>query len=359
MSEGKTAPEKMALKADPKPITRLSKKAIMGGGCLFVMVMASATLVTFSSSEANHEPAPAELYNISHKPIAEVVRAAPSNYGEMRPSMLGVPEGKSEAELGVVLGSPFRNASERLAVIRQRKTDERSATANYTSRAQPNTSELFFQRSSARAAALSGDQFQPFQGKNAETNLAGTHQLVAGTLIPASLVTGIHSDLPGTAIAQVTQAVYDSATGDHILIPQGARLIGAYESKIDSGQSRVFITWSRIINPDGRSFSLDNLSASDLSGYSGLKDRVDNHTGKLLKAGLLSTMLGVGAELGRPNREDAIAASIRDGIQGTANTAGQKIIERQLLAQPTLTIRPGWSFHIIVTTDLHLPVYET
>ena len=120
----------------------------------------------------------------------------------------------------------------------------------------------------------------------------------AGNVIPASLITGIRSDLPGQITAQVTENVYDSPTGRFLLIPQGARLIGIYDSQVAFGQSRVLLVWTRLIMPNGRSIVLERQPGADTAGYAGLEDEVDNHWGALFKAALLSTLLGVGSELG-------------------------------------------------------------
>src|SRR4029077_5676053 len=120
----------------------------------------------------------------------------------------------------------------------------------------------------------------------------------AGTIIPAALITGIRSDLPGQITAQVTETVYDSPTGRFLLIPQGARLIGIYDSQVAFGQSRVLLFWTRLIMPNGRSIVLERQPGADTAGFSGLEDEVDNHWGALFKAALLSTLLGVGSELG-------------------------------------------------------------
>ena len=108
------------------------------------------------------------------------------------------------------------------------------------------------------------------------------YQLMAGTVIPASLITGLNSDLPGQVIAQVTENVYDTATGRFLLVPQGARVIGTYDSQVDFGQERALVVWQRIIVPDGSSIVIDNLPATDTAGYAGLADQVDFHTWRLL-----------------------------------------------------------------------------
>jgi type IV secretion system protein TrbI len=182
---------------------------------------------------------------------------------------------------------------------------------------------------------------------------ASTHTLQAGSVIAAALVTGIRSDIPGQVTAQVTQNVYDSVTGQHLLIPQGSKLIGQYDADISFGQSRALLVWNRLILPDGRSIILERLPAADPQGYAGLEDRVNYHWGRVAKAAILSTALGIGAELGNGSNND-IARAIREGTQGTLNQAGQQIVSRQLDVPPTITIRPGTPIRVMVTRDLVL-----
>jgi type IV secretion system protein TrbI len=182
---------------------------------------------------------------------------------------------------------------------------------------------------------------------------ASTHTLHAGSVIAAALVTGIRSDIPGQVTAQVTQNVYDSVTGQHLLIPQGSKLIGQYDAEISFGQSRALLVWNRLILPDGRSIILERLPAADPQGYAGLEDRVSYHWGRVAKAAILSTVLGIGAELGNGSNND-IARAIREGTQGTLNQAGQQIVSRQLDVPPTITIRPGTPVRVMVTRDLVL-----
>ena len=175
----------------------------------------------------------------------------------------------------------------------------------------------------------------------------------AGSIIPAALITGIRSDLPGQITAQVTANVYDSPTGRILLIPQGARLIGEYDSEVTAGQTRVLLAWDRLIMPDGRSIVLERQPGADAAGYAGLQDRVNQHWGNLLKAAAVSTLLGVGAELGADS-EDDLTRALRRGSQDTINQTGQQIVRRQLNVQPTLTIRPGHPLRVVITRDLIL-----
>jgi type IV secretion system protein VirB10 len=177
--------------------------------------------------------------------------------------------------------------------------------------------------------------------------------LQAGSIIPAALITGIRSDQPGLVTAQVTENIYDSLTGRHLLIPQGARLIGEYESDVGFGQRRVLLAWNRLILPDGRSIVLDRQPVADPSGYAGLEDGVDYHWGGVVKAALVSTLLGIGGELGAGGDDDLIRA-VRRGSQDSINRAGEQVIARELDIRPTLTIRPGFPVRVLVTRDLVL-----
>jgi type IV secretion system protein VirB10 len=173
-------------------------------------------------------------------------------------------------------------------------------------------------------------------------------------VIPASLITGLNSDLPGLVLAQVTEPVRDTATGTAVLIPQGARLVGRYDNVVAFGQRRALLVWQRIVLPDGASLELDNMPATDLAGYSGLEGRVDFHTWRLLKGIGLSTLLGVGTELSLGEGESDIVRAIRESAQQNAARAGDQITQRNLDIQPTLRVRPGWPVRAIVHKDLVL-----
>ncbi|WP_245409613.1 TrbI/VirB10 family protein [Allosphingosinicella vermicomposti] len=178
-------------------------------------------------------------------------------------------------------------------------------------------------------------------------------QLNAGTVIAASLLTGINSDLPGLVTAQVTENVTDSATGRTIVIPQGTRLIGRYDSAIAFGQNRALLIWERLVFPNGASMALDNAPASDTSGYAGLRDRTNAHTGRLLKGIALAALLGVGTELSIGG-ESEIVEALREAGQQSASDAGQQIVSRNLSMKPTITVRPGWPLRVVLHRDLVL-----
>lgn len=177
--------------------------------------------------------------------------------------------------------------------------------------------------------------------------------LQAGSVIEAALITGLRSDLPGQITAQVTANVYDSPRGQFLLIPQGSRLLGEYDSRVAAGQRRILLAWTRLILPDGRSILLEREPGTDQAGYAGLEDGVDNHWDRLFIAAGLATILNIGLEAGEDNN-DEIAEAIRDGTQDTIGRAGEAIVQRQLGIPPTLTIRPGFPVRVMVTRDLIL-----
>lgn len=150
--------------------------------------------------------------------------------------------------------------------------------------------------------------------------------------------------------------------GPSIQRPQGARLIGMYDSQIAFGQSRVLLVWTRLLMPNGRSIVLERQQGADAAGHSGLEDEVDNHWGELFKAAALSTFLAVGTELGAGSdtnsNDSAIIQALRHGASDSLNQTGQQVVRRSLNIQPTLTVRPGFPVRVIVNRDLVLAPYK-
>lgn len=186
-------------------------------------------------------------------------------------------------------------------------------------------------------------------------------EVKAGTVIPAALVTAINSDLPGEIVAQVSEPVYDHATGRTVLIPQGARLIGHYDSQVAYGQDRALIAWNRIVFPDGRSLNIGSMSGGDLTGAAGLRDRVDGHFWQLAKGVLVSTLFSLGAasaqDAGARSSGGLVLNSAGSGISAQAQQVGQQITARDLNRQPTLRIRAGWPLRVLVSRDMILAPY--
>lgn len=184
------------------------------------------------------------------------------------------------------------------------------------------------------------------------------YEVKSGTVIPGVLITGMNSDLPGTVIGQVSENVYDSTEGKYLLIPQGTRVIGKYDSRTTFAQERGLVVWQRLIFPNGKSLILENLQGTDQAGYSGFKDIVRSHYGRVLWSALLGGLITGGV---------AVAADVDDnsslrgeaGSQAASNisSATNSIVNKNLNIQPTIIIEPGYQYNIIVSRDLILEPY--
>ncbi len=185
-------------------------------------------------------------------------------------------------------------------------------------------------------------------------------ELKSGTLLPCVLISGLNSDLPGNMIAQISENVWDTATGKYLLIPRGSRVIGTYDNQISYGQSRVLVMWSRLIFPDGSSLVLDNLKGADQSGYSGFKGAVNRHWGSIISSALLVSLLGAGVELAAPTNNDRRDTNdprsiLAENAASAVAEAISQIIQREANRQPTIKIKPGYRFMIFVQHDIIFP----
>jgi type IV secretion system protein VirB10 len=382
--------EAMRLGAERPRVTRLSRKVLAGGAAVASVAIFSATFWALQNNRL-HTSARSELYTTDHHDVADGLAGLPRDY-------TGVP--RQAPPIGAAspggFGRPISNAQNVPSTVtaaidaeRQRLAQEAEAARvsrlfastgirevassisqaasvgvstvvpNTTSQpTQPASDDTFTQNGQDRKLAfVNASVDRRTTSPDRVAAAASSYVLQAGNIIPASLITGIRSDLPGQITAQVTENVYDSPTGHFLLIPQGARLIGIYDSQVAFGQSRVLLVWTRLIMPNGRSIMLERQPGADTAGYAGLEDDVDNHWGALFKAAALSTLLGVGSELGSTTGTDVITA-LRRGSSDTLNQTGQKVVQRNLNIQPTLTIRPGFPVRVIVNRDLLLEPYK-
>ena len=208
----------------------------------------------------------------------------------------------------------------------------------------------------------------PASGTNAGSSRIGVVQqsppntILAGSVIPVTLITGINSDVPGDVVAQVRQDVYDTVTGSKLLIPQGSRLIGVYDGNTKNGQSRIGVAFIRIIFPDGNYVEIDKQRGTDSSGYPGLADQVNNHTGKLVSAGVMTSLLSAAAQIAAGNTNTSTNSTFGQlAVQGAATNimnAGGELLKRDMQVTPTISIRPGMQFSVFINKDLTLPGYE-
>ena len=384
----------MRLRGERPRVTRLSRKVLAGAAALGLVAISGAVLWALQNNRSR-STTPAELYTTDHHNVADGLTGLPRDYA-------GVP--RQAPPLGPALpgdlGRPILNAQHAplatapdIDADQQRLGQEGEAARLSRLFATTNIREFEFptaKLASADASTTVANQAPQSTQPSADDGFAQNGQdkklafinasvdrrstspdrisapassfvVQAGNVIPASLITGIRSDLPGQITAQVTENVYDSPTGRFLLIPQGTRLIGIYDSQVAFGQSRVLLVWNRLIMPNGRSTVLERQPGADTAGYAGLEDEVDNHWGSLFRAALLSTLLGVSSELGSTSgtgsNSDVISA-LRRGSSESMNQTGQKIVQRNLNIQPTLTIRPGFPVRVIVNRDLVLERYK-
>jgi len=376
---GHDIPADLRLRAKRPPVVRLSRKVLIGAGSVSAVTLLG--VVAYAMTAQRPSKVGPELYNVGGG-APEQVRTLPADYrsaprlGPPLPGDLGGPILAAGAPAPVIgPGEPSTAAppDTALEAANQRLVQERDAAR---------TSRLF--ASDAQSASVTPspamaavDMGMPVSSPAGEAGIlegpvdrrttsierlaapASPYVVQAGAVIPAALVTGIRSDLPGQVVGQVTQNIYDTPTGRILLIPQGARLVGAHENRIAFGQSRVLLAWTRLLLPDGRSLILEKLPAGDLAGHAGLEDRVDRHWSGLFGMAALSTLLGVGSELGASDNEDSIVQALRSGAAGTFNQVGQQAIGKGLSVAPTLTIRPGAPVRVIVTRDLVLQPYRS
>ena len=404
-ASAKAAPEALLLRASLRRVVRFRRGVIIAGAAIGSFAIAGVTWMALGSKSFHIVAFGDDKAIIDRRAPADAVANLPSDYSKVTPTtpVLGPP-------LPGDLGRPILDRQRELAAGGATMPAD-PAAAPHGMTAEEQSAEAERQRiaaqahqareagvmmpSSGRAAgaimasaegvaavtavpasdtgqvarlAIDPDKDQnaqqhklDFVGAQASGGVTNTHalqapaspyQLMAGSIIAASLVTGLNSDLPGMVVAQVTEPVFDTVTGRTLLIPQGSRLIGSYDSVVAFGQRRALLVWQRIILPDGSSVQIDNLPATDTAGYAGLADKVDFHSWQLLKGVALSTLLGVGTELSLGSNESDLVRAIRQSTQQSANQAGQQIVTRNLDIQPTITVRPGWPLRVIVHKDI-------
>ncbi|MGA7675942.1 MAG: TrbI/VirB10 family protein [Rhizomicrobium sp.] len=376
-------PSEMRLRPDRPPVMRLSRKALLG------LVGATAVGVAgalFFALKPHIQTGGSELYNTNNRSTPEGLANLPHDYtglphpaptlGPPLPGDLGKPILNAGAPApGISIPGAGTPEQQRMAqeqgaarashLFATTNPERSAATAPPTSASNNNapaaaasTAPTDTVSSDHKLAFLNASPDRKIQSPDRIESSPNPNVLQAGAIIPAALITGLRSDLPGEVTAQVTEDVYDSPTGNILLIPQGARLVGQYDAQITFGQSRALLVWNRLILPNGHSIILERQPGTDTEGYAGLEDEVDNHWGMLFKAAILSTVLSVGAEAGTTNSENNLAQAVRQGASQSINQVGEQVVGRSLNVQPTITIRPGFPFNVLVTHDLVLEPYR-
>jgi type IV secretory pathway VirB10-like protein len=385
----KADPESLAIRARPARAIRFKRGVIIAIAAIGSVSLIAVTWMALKPTVFRHVAEQETLSQPNGRASADALNGLPGGYGDVPrlgpplPGDLGRPILEHQRAMATETGvGDGQAAGQAEAAERERQLAElkaarqsgilvqgRQTTGGSASETTMTPVGAPSQAASPTAASIDQTRDPNAQGRKAEfvgaldphgptnphalTPVASPYTVSAGSVIAASLITGLRSDLPGLVTAQVTERVFDSATGRILLIPQGARLVGSYDSVVAFGQKRALLVWQRIILPDGSSMQIDNEPASDASGYAGLQDKVDFHTWALLKGVVLSTLLGVGSELALSGQSDLVQA-IRMSTQDNVARAGDQITQRNLGIQPTITIRPGAPVRLVVYRDLIL-----
>ncbi|HMO74330.1 MAG TPA: TrbI/VirB10 family protein [Sphingopyxis sp.] len=382
----KADPETLVLRAAPGRVTRFRRGAIVAIAAIGSTAIVGVAWLALKPASLNLV-ASGDDRPFGAKAPPDALAGAPVSYGDVPqlgpplPGDLGKPILDHQREIGM---APIESADEaaRRAAQEAEAERQRLAAEQRAARESGVMLQVAGNAAGARAAvvpaAVASELPSPMQAaeapdpngqqrKNAMvgranegadvnphtlTAPASPWTLQAGSVIAASLITGLNSDLPGLVTAQITENVYDSVTGRSLLIPQGSRLVGSYDSVVAFGQSRALVVWQRIILPDGSSIRIDNVPATDTQGYAGLSDKIDRHTWQLLKGVALSTLLGVGTELSFGSSESDLVRAIREAAQQSGARAGDQLVTRNLIIQPTLRVRPGWPLRVVVHKDI-------
>jgi type IV secretory pathway VirB10-like protein len=381
-------PKSFRLRAEHPRVTRISRKVLAGGSAVALLVICGAVLWSLRSNRSQNELAD-ELYSIDHHNVAEGITALPKDYagvprqptpqlGPPLPGDLGRPILAAQSQTPTIGGDPEQQRRDQeieaarishlFAATNGQDVRPPAAVAPGSDRVVPPNATSTDDDGSAqngqdrKLAFVNAPVDRRTVSPDHVTRPPSPYIVQAGTVIPGALITGIRSDLPGQIAAQVTENVFDTPTGRFLLVPQGARLIGIYDSQITFGQSRVLLVWIRLIMPNGRSIVLERQPGADTAGYAGLEDQVDNHWGELIKAAAVSTFLAVGTEVGSGydtnSNDSAIIQALRRGAADSLTQTGQQVVRRGLHIQPTLTIRPGFRVRLIVNRDLRLEPYR-
>lgn len=392
----KADPETLVLRAAPGRVVRFRRGAIIAIAALGSAAIVGTAWVALKPATFRIVAGNEDRNEAGARPASDALASAPKSYGDVPqlgaplPGDLGRPILEHQRAIGAAPPDPAAEAAQRAAqeaeaehqrIIAERRSARESGVMMQvagTSRAGTaapaptgDTAPAPAGETGARRVAI--DPERDPNGQQRKLDFVGQrdaggdinphalapapspYTLSAGSVIAASLITGLNSDLPGLVTAHVTENAYDSVTGRILLIPQGSRLIGSYDSVVAFGQRRALVVWQLLILPDGSSIRIGNAPATDTAGYAGLSDRIDRHTWQLLKGVALSTLLGVGTELSWGSTESDLVRAIRESAQQSGARAGDQLVTRNLNIQPTLRVRPGWPLRVVVHKDIILP----
>ncbi len=363
-------PPATAIRAAPPKPKRLSRKTLMAASLLLSTVVAFA-LVTGLSDRDRTGSANQDSQPVQPASPPESVRIAQAEYSadDLRPPL--EEEGRDhfwgdnrpEDEAETLDTAPITAAASpgpsplqveadaaRISAIRFGANPRRPAAPQAEGVASPpGPGSAFVASQRGRDEGVLDAAYRPARSPYA---------IQAGSTISAALVTALNSDQPGRVVAQVTEDVYDSVSGEHLLVPQGARLLGTYDAATSHGDQRLLIIWNRLVMPNGWSIALRGMPGTDAAGASGVRDSVDAHLGRIAVASLLSGVLSVAANEAEGDDTNRLTESVGNAAAQEAARAGGRIIDRELSVRPTLRIRAGAQVRVLVSQDIVLRPYR-
>ncbi len=362
-------PPTTAIRAAPPKPKRLSRKTLMAASLLLSAVVAFA-LVTGLSDRDRTRSASEDGQPVQAASPPESVRIAQAEYSDndLRPPI--AEEGQDffwgdhrpEGDAETLDEAPIRSAASsapspleaeadaaRISAIRFGADARRPIAPQEGAMTPPGPGAAFVASQRGRDDGVLDAAYHPPRSPYA---------IQAGSTISAALVTALNSDQPGRVVAQVTEDVYDSVTGDHLLVPQGARLLGTYDAATSHGDQRLLIVWNRLVMPNGWSIALRGMPGTDAAGASGVRDTVDAHLGRIAVASLLSGALSVAANEAEGDDSNRLTESVGNAAAQEAARVGGRIVDRELSVRPTLRIRAGAPVRVLVSQDIVLRPYR-
>lgn len=360
-------PPTTAIRAAPPKPKRLSRKTLIAAALVLSAVVAFA-LVSGLSDRDRTRSASEDGQPVQSATPPESVRIAQAEYSadDLRPPIAEEghdylwgdhrPDGDAEAldeapVTAIAAPSPLEAEADaaRMSAIRFGADARRPISQAEGAMSPPGPGAAFLASQRGRDDGVLDATYRPPRSPYA---------IQAGSTITAALVTALNSDQPGRVIAQVTEDVYDSVTGEHLLVPQGARLLGTYDAATSHGDQRLLIVWNRLVMPNGWSIALRGMPGTDAAGASGVRDTVDAHLGRIAVASLLSGVLSVAANEAEDDETNRLTESVGNAAAQEAARVGGRIVDRELSVRPTLRIRAGAPVRVLVSQDIVLRPYR-
>ncbi|MBL4818875.1 MAG: TrbI/VirB10 family protein [Deltaproteobacteria bacterium] len=363
------------IKPPERPIRSISKNAVYTVVSVGVAAILLVIWLIPTSPQAQRNNGLNSAQDASHASVMQrfdSLSNMPETYDEVVPEM--APEPKQDAAVTAKRKEARTVVTREVGALANKEEVEKAADAeiSFFSTA-PNSGnfdqypEPAYRGSSAGENTMVFNKKEKFlRGNGAQSpgmlqGQASDTVIMQGTYIKAVLLSEFSTELPGPILAQVIENIFDSRTGRNLLIPQGTKVVGEYNSSISNGQNKAQVVWTRLVFPNTSSIDLGRMPGVDRSGSSGYKGKVDRHYGELAVGVLVTSLLSSGVSLSAgssnphsPSPQKVISRSLGQ----EAARVGTKMAEQALDIQPTITIKAGTQISIFSTSDLKLAVYN-